>query len=142
MHEQTAHPPLQEHPERHEPTDIDTGGLKRFGIIAAIAGIVIPIALFVILRFYERTAIHPDVERVQPELRRSAPVPPEPRIQGVPGLHDAVPRADMEALRREHEQRLSTYGPTDNPNFVRIPIDRAMQILADRQMKPTTQRSQ
>jgi hypothetical protein len=141
MHEQSVHPQVEEHPERHEPLDIDTRALSRFGIVAAIAGILIPFALLLVLRFYERTATRPHDDRVDSQVRPSAPTPPEPRLQGVPGLHDPVPRADMEKLRREHEQRLTTYGPTNDPNFVRIPIDRAMQILADRQMKPTTQPS-
>jgi hypothetical protein len=47
----------------------------------------------------------------------------------------------MEQLRRESQQRLNSYGKSDEPGFVRIPIDRAMQILVEKGIKPTTQKT-
>jgi len=100
------------------------------------------VALLLLFKYYERTATRPDRELVNSLVRPTAPTAPEPRIQGVPTFHANVPRADMEQLRSEAQQRLHTYGKGDEPGFVRIPIDRAMQILADRAMKPTTQKTQ
>jgi len=138
MHEETVHHPI-EHPERHEPTDIDSGPLVKTGVIFLFAGVIILLAVFAVLRHYERTATRADDNLTQ--IPGATPLPPEPRLQGVPGFHAPVPRADMEQLRRESEERLSTYGKSDDANFVRIPIDRAMQILAERNMNPTTQKS-
>jgi hypothetical protein len=95
-----------------------------------------------LFKHYARTVVAPDRDLVDSQVRNAAPTAPEPRIQGVPTFHGAVPRADMQQLRRESQRRLSSYGKSEEQGFVRIPIDRAMQILAERQMKPTTQKSQ
>jgi hypothetical protein len=59
-----------------------------------------------------------------------APMPPErfpaPRLQ-------ADPAADLHAFRAEQERALKGYGWTDREHgLARIPVDRAMQILARR----------
>lgn len=127
---------------RHEPTDIHTRPLRIAAIIGGVSLIVICLALWGLFSYFANTATQPDRELVTDEVRKTASTAPEPRIQGVPEFHGNVPRADMEQLRRESEQRLSSYGKSDEKGFVRIPIDRAMQIMADRQMKPTTQKAQ
>jgi hypothetical protein len=54
------------------------------------------------------------------------PIPPGPRLQPAP------PR-DMEELRTQDREALTTYGWVDKPGGIaRIPVDRAIQILADR----------
>ncbi len=53
-------------------------------------------------------------------------VPPEPRLQG-------NPLDDLRALRAAEEQTLTTYAWVDkNAGVVRIPIERAMQLLVER----------
>jgi hypothetical protein len=71
------------------------------------------------------------------EARQSAPaspllesygrrVPPEPRLQ-------ADPLGDLHALRAEEDALLHGYGRVDRKaGTVRIPIERAMDILAER----------
>ena len=127
---------------RHEPTDIETRPLRIAAVIFALLLVLIPMALLLLFKQYEKTATRPDRELVNSLVRPSAPTAPEPRIQGVPTFHANVPRADMEQLRSEAQQRLHSYAKSDEPGFVRIPIDRAMQILADRAMKPTTQKAE
>jgi hypothetical protein len=140
MHDQTLHsaPPPD---VRHEPTDIDTRPLRIAAIIFVISMIAILLALLGLFRHYSNTAVAPDRNLVNQQVRDARPTAPEPRIQGVPTFHGNVPRLDMEQLRRESQQRLNSYGKSDEPGFVRIPIDRAMQILADQKMKPTTQKT-
>ena len=142
MHDDVLHPP-PDPLARHEPTDIDTRPLKIVAWIFAISAVVIPLALLLLFKHYEKTAIHPDRQLVNSQVREDAtPSAPEPRIQGVPAFHGNVPRADMDKLRRESDQRLHSYAKSEDPGFVRIPIDRAMQILAEQKMKPTTQKAQ
>ena len=124
---------------RHEPTDIETRPLRIATIIGGIAMLAICAGLYGLFKYYERTATEPD-RRIS-HVAEPGPTAPEPRIQGVPEFHGNVPRADMEQLRHESQQHLASYGKADEPGFVRIPIDRAMQILTDRQMKPTTQKT-
>jgi hypothetical protein len=53
-------------------------------------------------------------------------MPPQPRLQPDPSV-------ELEALRKSEKHRLATYGWTDRKNqVVRIPIDRAIQLLAER----------
>jgi hypothetical protein len=142
MHDDALHPP-PDPSARHEPTDIDTRPLKIVAWIFAISAVVIPLALLLLFKHYEKTATHPDRQLVNSQVREDAtPSAPEPRIQGVPAFHGNVPRADMDKLRRESDQRLHSYAKSEDPGFVRIPIDRAMQILAEQKMKPTTQKAQ
>src|SRR4051812_38504935 len=136
MHDQTVDSP-HGGTARHEPTDIETRPLRIAATIFLVVMIAIPLALLLLFKHYQATATAPDKSLIDPEVRKSAPTAPEPRIQGVPTFHDNVPRADMQQLRSESQQRLHSYGKSDEPGFVRIPIDRAMQILADRKSKPT-----
>jgi hypothetical protein len=54
------------------------------------------------------------------------PIPPGPRLQPAP------PR-DMNEMRARDREALTTYGWVDKPTGVaRIPVDRAIQILADK----------
>ena len=142
MHDEAVHP-LPPQSARHEPLDINTRPLKIAALIFLVAMIAISLALLWLFKHYERTATHPDRELVNSqEMRDAAPTAPEPRIQGVPTFHGNVPRADMEQLRRETDQRLHSYGKSEDQGFVRIPIDRAMQILSEKGLKPTTQKAQ
>jgi len=141
MHDETLHsaPPPD---ARHEPLDINTRPLKIAALIFVIAMVVIFLALWLLFNRYEKTATHPDRKLVNSQVRNAAtPTAPEPRIQGVPSFHGNVPRVDMEQLRHDSDQRLHSYGKSDEPGFVRIPIDRAMQILAEKGIKPTTQKT-
>jgi len=61
-------------------------------------------------------AIHPLAEETEPR--------PEPRLQETPAL-------DLERLREREDETLSTYGWVDRQaGVVRIPIERAMEIVA------------
>jgi hypothetical protein len=141
MHDEALHPPATEIPARHEPTDINTRPLRIVAIIFLFSAIAISLALLLLFKYYARTAVAPDRELVDSQVRKSAPTAPEPRIQGVPTFHGNVPRADMEQLRRESQQRLNSYGKAEDQGFVRIPIDRAMQILSEKGMSPTTRKA-
>jgi len=56
----------------------------------------------------------------------------EPPIAGA--VLQTAPRQDLAAFRREKHSRLSSYGRVD-ADHVHIPIDRAMQILANRERR-------
>jgi hypothetical protein len=141
MHDDSVQP-LPDPSARHEPTDIDTRPLKIVALILAVSSVLIPLALLLLFKHYEKTATHPDHQLVDSKIQTQGPTAPEPRIQGVPTFHGNVPRVDMELLRQESAQRLHSYGKSEERGFVRIPIDRAIEILADQKMKPTTQKAQ
>jgi hypothetical protein len=67
------------------------------------------------------------MERPLPPLAATLPeVPPEPRLQ-------VTPAADLATVRRREEAVLDSYGWIDRKSgLVRIPIDRAIEVLAER----------
>ena len=108
----------------HETTDVDVRGILRFGGALTIVAVVIHIALYWLLLYYN-----------QREARRETPItsaqrkeepPPEPRLR-------VAPRADLLEMRRAEDQVLNSYGWVDrDKNIVRVPIERGMEIIVKR----------
>jgi hypothetical protein len=91
------------------------------GLLAA--AIVVHLGLYGLLEFYRaastRTAPLEAPPRVEEQVR-------EPRLQ-------ISPRTDLAELRAAQERQLTTYDWLDKEKqIVRIPIDRAMELLAKR----------
>ena len=63
---------------------------------------------------------------VAPTRKPRQRLPPEPRLQ-------TNPRQDLSDLRAREDQLLNSYGWVDkNTGVVRIPIERAMQLIVER----------
>jgi hypothetical protein len=104
------------HPRDYERSDADPR------LIAALA---LGVAVFLIATPYALLAVDPGADRLG-RLPDGQPQPPAPRLQ----VH---PKADLDRLRAEEHDRLTTYGWADRERRVaRIPIERAMQLLAER----------
>jgi hypothetical protein len=105
-----------QHPQDYEKSDADPR------LIGALA---LGLAVFLIATPCLLLAAYPGVARlggISPNL----PLPPAPRLQ-------VDPKADLEQMRSYEHGRLQTYGWTDRGSQVtRIPIGRAMQLLAER----------
>ena len=81
-------------------------------------------AAFLLLAPYILLAIYP-LARHEPPVHITEP-PPAPRLQ-------IDPHADLTALRAAKNAQLSSYGWIDRPGgVIRLPIDRAMQLTAER----------
>lgn len=114
----------EDNPEvSHEPRDINVRAIVGFGVALVIAAIFVFIGLYGLLWYYERTAEH--VREVSP-IEVTPPIRPEPRLQ-------VSPPTDLAELRAAEDKILQTYDWVDKERkAVRIPIDRAMEILAER----------
>ena len=110
----------------HERSDMNPKYILYFGIALVVAGLVIQVGVWGMFRFFE----HEQAQREsQPALVEAPKPPPEPRLQ-------ISPQGDLQELRRQEDEILSTYRWIDRDNGVaRIPIDRAMQLLIERQKK-------
>ncbi len=123
-----SNPATQPSPEPRERVGHETRDASPFYVGLFALGLVVMIALVLpllgwILRRFETEARQADP--VQSPLAGDQ-VPPEPRLQ-------SEPDADLARLRGEEEHRLSSYGWVDRrERVVRIPIDRAIEILAER----------
>jgi hypothetical protein len=117
-----APPPLN-----HELSDADPAPILKFLAFLVAASIVIALLVVPFYNYLERreaaekTARHPmsltGVER---------PLPPPPRLQ-------TYPFQDIKALRQHDKPVVGSYEWVDrNAGTVRIPVDRAMDLLAQR----------
>jgi hypothetical protein len=120
-------PPGATPPLNHELSDADPGPILKFLAFlvagsAVIALLVVPFYNYLERReAVEKTARHPmsptGVER---------PLPPPPRLQ-------TYPFRDIKELRQHDKPVVGTYEWIDqNAGTVRIPIERAMDLLAER----------
>jgi hypothetical protein len=127
---------MSEPTQEPRPGDYPLGGHEtrdvRFGPIvwSAIAALVLISAILFGLRFLFDYYAGREAELSPPENPLAAEygrrLPPEPRLQPAPVL-------DLRALRADERARLDTYGWVDRKaGVVRIPIDRAIDILARR----------
>jgi hypothetical protein len=70
------------------------------------------------------------------QIQTGRQLPPEPLLQGAPGIGDKptdLPLEAMENLRKETDAKLSSYGWVDKPGEVaHIPINRAKDMIAEK----------
>ncbi len=120
--EPTSRPPDVSQ-DRH---DVRIRAVLQFGFWLLAAAILVHIGiwgLFKLLEAGERETDKPLSPMVEASLKRT---PPEPRLEPDP----LAPRA---RLRAQEDARLATYGWVDRAaGVVRIPIDRAMELLVER----------
>ena len=110
---------------RHEDSDVNAWAVGKFAIALMIlcgAALVILAGLFKFFQSRE-AGTEPSPSATRAGTRRQ---PPEPRLQDKPVL-------DLQAMRAAEDQVLNSYGWVDRPGgVVRIPIGRAMDLLAQR----------
>lgn len=105
--------------------------------IGILAGVLVGMWIITgLLYFYFAYLAHRRAEVSPPPLPIEAqgnPMPPEPRLQ-------QSPRQDLKAMRRREDWQLSHYSWVDKQKgIVAIPIDRAIQIIAQRGIPPQKQ---
>jgi hypothetical protein len=107
----------------HERSDVDIRAIVGFAIALLVTAIVIHIGLYWLLEYYRE------------QSPRSAPGVSAPAAQEqipFPRL-EISPRSNLAEMRAAEERQLLTYGWVDKEKqTIRIPIDRAMELLARR----------
>jgi len=122
----TTHPAPEPRPAQvpgHETRDVSGIYVSLFALaLAAALALLLPLLTWLFGRFEARAQRR---DSVQSPLAGDH-VPPEPRLETHPG-------AELAALRAHEEQELTTYSWIDmRQNVVRLPIDRAIELLAAR----------
>ncbi len=133
------------HPEMEfEREDLSAGGILGFLAGLALTGFVIHIILvgmYAYLDTYQKTHQNqgsPLVKATKEDMR--SPTPESANRFPLPRL-EVNERAQLYDFRRKEEDTLNTYGWVDqNAGVVHIPIERAMQLLAQRGL-PTSPQS-
>jgi dsRNA-specific ribonuclease len=101
-------------------------------IVFLIVGAAIHVGVWWMFRYFRS-------EDQQRSVRRSlvedkAPVPPEPRLQ-------VKPQEELQEYLRKQQQVLNTYGwVSRDEGKVRIPIERAMELVVERETSGGTKR--
>jgi len=110
----------------HETRDVSIAAIVKFGAGLLAAAIVIHVAVWGLFRFFdarERRKDRPLVPMVAANLQRT---PPAPRLE-------PDPLSPRRLLQARENAVLTTYGWVDRgAGVVRIPIERAMDLLAER----------
>jgi hypothetical protein len=109
----------------HEKTDASTQPIFRFaaGLAVSVAAAMVLMAML-FSYFTERETV---LDTSVSPLASEAPLAPSgPQLQ-------ASPTVDLEKLRREEDDYLSSYGWVDQrEGLVHIPIERAIELMAER----------
>ena len=127
-HEHNGHeervPDLSRPEERFEHRDVNAWAVYKFGIALAFLCIISLVLLYGLYRYFVSREGGPMAQdQVNVDARR---LPPMPRLQ-------PAPITDLKDMRAAEDQILNGYGWVDQAHgVVRIPIDRAMDLLAQR----------
>lgn len=115
-----------------ESADINTRTILAYLFYLALAVAAAFIASVFILRFASKMAV--DSDRVMPPAHQGIgrTMPPEPRLQGVPGHTDDA-QQDMRDKIKEDRDANEKLGWIDKPaGIAQIPVDEAMKIIVSK----------
>jgi hypothetical protein len=134
---QRAHDPEME----FEQQDLNPRGVYAFLAGLAVAIVLVAFVLWGLFGYmdrYESSHQPPQNPLVQPSTAQTRQVPPE-EIQQFPQPRlESNERTELNNFRLKEEDTLDSYGWADQKaGVVRIPIERAMQLIAQRGL-PTT----
>ncbi len=125
-HQPVGAPDLSNPENRFEHRDVNFKALTKFAIgliITAIfsAGLVLGIFQYLLHREGGMPA-----SRIESPAQDARQLPPEPRLE-------VTPASDLQEMRAAEDQVLTHYAWLDQPNgIVRLPIDRAIELIAQR----------
>ncbi len=112
-----------------ESSDVDTRTILAYMLYLALAVAAAFIVSVFIFRFTSKMATDSDTPMAPVHRGVGATMPPEPRLQGVPG-HTNDPQLDLRDKRESDEEANEEYGWTDKQaGTARIPVEEAMKII-------------
>jgi len=109
---------------KHQGTDVKFSAVIEAGILFVVILAFILGGMWFAYRYLRAADQERDVRRTFVETK--PPVPPEPRLQ-------VSPQGDLQEYLQKQREALTSYGWVSRPDGrVRIPIDRAMELLVER----------
>jgi hypothetical protein len=114
---------------RHEHSDVHVRAIVWFLSGLAVMGLVIHFSLLALTGWFGRIVVPPDAQSAFSEPRH---IPPQPRLQ-------VAPRADLLTYLETERQRMNSFGVDPKTGAVQIPIDLAIEIVAQRGLPARTQ---
>jgi len=124
-----------------EQSDIRVGAIYKYLLVLGVTTIVALVICIYILRFTTNFITASDAP---PPASREAlgqnyqSLPPEPRLQGVPG-HTADPQEDLRNKLRADTAENEKFGWIDkNAGIAQIPVNDAMKVVAEKGLSVVT----
>src|SRR5579864_2151856 len=112
-----------------ESSDIDTRTILAYMFVLALAVVFTFVFIFFVFRFTTKMAADADTPMVPVHRNVGATMPPEPRLQGVPG-HTNDPQLDLRDKKEADEEANEKYDWSDKQaGIARIPVEEAMKII-------------
>lgn len=130
-HDHEQHPSMDPHPVNpgvsHERRDVNVFQITAFGIGLLLSCIVVVFAMWAMFDFlFAHEEAKNKTNPGAAMMSEQSTVPPEPRLQ-------AQPRVELRDLKRDEDAILNSYAWIDpNKGIVRIPIDQAIDIVAQK----------
>ncbi len=120
----------------HETSDVNVRAILWFVVIFIVFAVVTHLLLYFLFNFY-KNLFRGDVQPARTAISVPAQVPQTPRLQPFPQKtippYASTPVIDMTEMRQAEKEALKTPGWVDKQKgIVRIPIERAKQIVAQR----------
>ena len=113
-------------PAVHETSDVNLRAIFGFLIALTVAAVVINVLVWLLFTYFGVREARQGTPDYPLASRQENRLPPEPRLQ-------TQPREDLRQLREHEDEQLTSYGWVDkNAGIVRIPIDQAMKMTAQR----------
>ena len=120
-----------------ESSDINTRSILLSLLYLGIAVVITFAVTILIFRFTSTRAERSDSQLPPSHQGVGATLPPEPRLQGVPG-HVNDPQQDLRNKIAADEKAVNTYGWVDQQaGIARIPVDEAMKIIVSKGLPVT-----
>jgi hypothetical protein len=115
-----------------EPTDIRTRGILYSLVYLAIAVLVSFAACIYILKYTANFAAESDTPPPPVRQGTSPALPPEPRLQGLPG-HTSDPQQDLrDKIEEDTRANEKTAWIDEKAGIAQIPVKDAMKIIAEK----------
>jgi len=115
-------------PRRHEERDVQLRPIIISGMSLAILAGLSLLAMWLLFDYFAAHRARPEV--TPSPMVEARQLPPEPRLQ-------VSPQQDLQQMRAAETALLHSYGWVDRQaGIVRIPIERAIELLAERGLPP------
>ncbi len=121
----------------HEVSDVSIKGLMIFGgsLLACVVGVLVAVAVF--FKGFDLLNHTVNQQRSRSEPAAASLVKATPDYHGP--LMQVKPEEDLRWMREHNATELDSYGWVDrSTGVVRLPIDRAMELIAQRGLPPVS----
>jgi hypothetical protein len=119
-------PPPARLPIQHELSDANASPIIKFAIFLIAVVVVVAGLMVVFFNFMEAREAREKTVRYPLAAGVARPLPPVPRLQ-------TYPFGDVKELRQQQDRYIEQYEWVDKDSgIVRIPVERAMEVLAER----------